>query len=121
MLTSVYVFARSGPRVSVTRRFKAIVFVTASAREASAASRDGFGDGQDDRRKNRNTFLALTNEATQRSPRLKAGDACRGRALTRDERHIVPGECLLADYVKSTALSVDHRSKSAASELVDLT
>lgn len=47
MLTSVYVFAWSGPCVSITRRFKAIVFVTASTREASAASRDGFGNGQD--------------------------------------------------------------------------
>ena len=32
--------------VCVSRRFKAIMFVTASAPEASAASRDGFGEGQ---------------------------------------------------------------------------
>jgi hypothetical protein len=55
----------------------------------------------DDRRQNRDALLALANEATHRAPRLKARDARRGRALVRDQRDIMPAECLLADYVKS--------------------
>ena len=38
MLMSVYVFAQSGRACRVLRRFKAIVFVTLSAWDASAAS-----------------------------------------------------------------------------------
>ena len=34
------------PRAFVPRRFKAIVFATAFTREASAVSRNGFGEGQ---------------------------------------------------------------------------
>ena len=45
----------------------------------------------DDRRQNRDALLALANEATHRAPRLKARDARRGRALTRDETDVVPG------------------------------
>src|SRR5712691_2910749 len=39
---AVYVFARSGPFMRVPRRFDAIVFVTASAQDVSAVSRDGL-------------------------------------------------------------------------------